>query len=71
MSGCKAVTDAGVQSLALGCTRLQQLDLSSTSTGNRGYKARLTTCDQCASVSVSDEQVNPHLNGVCLLQPKT
>lgn len=37
VSGCKAITDLGVQSLTLGCKRLQQLDLSSTGTGNRGY----------------------------------
>ncbi|XP_051277566.1 F-box/LRR-repeat protein 2-like isoform X3 [Dicentrarchus labrax] len=44
VSGCKAVTDAGVQSLALGCRRLQQLDLSSTGTGNRGVTLLANYC---------------------------
>ena len=37
VSGCKAVTDAGVQCVALCCRGLQMVDLSSTSTGNRGW----------------------------------
>lgn len=49
VSGCKAVTDAGVRSLALGCRRLEQLDLSSTGTGNRGYDA--TECFSTSTVN--------------------
>ncbi|KAK9522850.1 hypothetical protein VZT92_019289 [Zoarces viviparus] len=45
-SGCKAVTDAGVQSLALGCRRLQQLNLSSTGTGNRGVTLLANYCSR-------------------------
>ncbi|KAG7489526.1 F-box LRR-repeat 7-like [Solea senegalensis] len=44
LRGCKAVTDAGVQSLTLGCRRLQYLDLSSTSTGNRGVNLLTNYC---------------------------
>ncbi|TNN80673.1 F-box/LRR-repeat protein 2 [Liparis tanakae] len=46
VSGCKAVTDAGVQSLALGCQRLQQLNLSSTGTGNRGITLLANYCSR-------------------------
>ncbi|KAE8292084.1 Ras and EF-hand domain-containing protein Ras-related protein Rab-45 [Larimichthys crocea] len=46
VSGCKAVTDAGVQSLALRCRRLQQLDLSSTGTGNRGVTLLANYCSR-------------------------
>lgn len=49
VSGCKTVTDAGVRSLALGCRRLEQLDLSSTGTGNRGYDA--TECFSTSTVT--------------------
>ncbi|XP_070820691.1 F-box/LRR-repeat protein 20-like [Chaetodon trifascialis] len=46
VSGCKAVTDAGVQALALGCRGLQQLDLSSTGTGNRGVTLLANYCSR-------------------------
>ncbi|XP_055367979.1 F-box/LRR-repeat protein 20-like [Betta splendens] len=46
VSGCGAVTDVGVQSLTLGCKRLQQLDLSSTGTGSRGITLLANGCSQ-------------------------
>ncbi|XP_067378187.1 F-box/LRR-repeat protein 7-like isoform X2 [Channa argus] len=44
VSGCKTITDLGVQALTLGCRRLQQLDLSSTGTGNRGVALLANYC---------------------------
>ncbi|CAL8328722.1 unnamed protein product [Arctogadus glacialis] len=46
VSGCKAVTDAGVQCVALCCRGLQMLDLSSTSTGNRGLAVLADRCHE-------------------------
>ncbi|MGH0156709.1 UNVERIFIED_CONTAM: hypothetical protein FKN15_067322 [Acipenser sinensis] len=38
VSGCKKVTDTGVQAIAMTCHHLQYLDLSSTQIGKRGLK---------------------------------
>ncbi|XP_030215618.1 uncharacterized protein LOC115546096 isoform X2 [Gadus morhua] len=46
VSGCKAVTDAGVQCVALCCRGLQMVDLSSTSTGNRGLAVLADRCHE-------------------------
>ncbi|KAG7261317.1 hypothetical protein CRUP_027886 [Coryphaenoides rupestris] len=45
VSGCKAVTDAGVRSVALGCRSLRLLDLSSTSAGSRGLAVLADMCN--------------------------
>ncbi|XP_026198813.1 lysine-specific demethylase 2B-like [Anabas testudineus] len=46
VSGCKTITDSGVRFLTLGCKRLEQLDLSSTGTGNRGVALLANYCSR-------------------------
>ncbi|XP_018614507.1 F-box/LRR-repeat protein 2-like [Scleropages formosus] len=44
VSGCRAITDRGVQAIAMSCICLQELDLSLTSTGNRGVYLLANYC---------------------------